>query len=496
MVPTGSSVERQPALWWVPGVDEAVSGMYWISSDGTPCASWHSALPGGPRSLWSRENPIEVLHGEAMGKAITLVNVQLVSATHPSRGRMSQTEATARQAFEGDLLLMPEDMTFDRARVSARDLASWAEWKSWHDVDEDRLVCPKLEHLGKRRQEFPCEGGVLAVEDAGSWSQEHGEWILSDGCRIDLQLDDTVPLDDIGYFWLRPVQLLLSTASGRQSTVRTLFVSRKNRWLVPEDSDERDARRHSAWLRVRAPGVYVDSEDKPLSTLNLLHRLSDLTDQEQIARFVTSVHHHRYALERYEDAKSGSAGSRETAFTEAVQAVESLDSGLHVDVAEDWQEEAEAVVTEAFKVSGHTSTARRAALRGIRTAHHKSLSARLRRVDRETGGVIGAATSGRQWPDEIAAVRNAVTHGRTGPVFEEIGGALIIGREICLVLFELAWLRVMGYDAEVAESFLHRRAHQWSNMERISEHSATLGEAKETLRRSVGSTGDGPVMHP
>lgn len=324
---------------------------------------------------------------------------------------------------------------------------------------------------------------MLAVEDAGSWAQSHGEWTLTDGCRIDLTLGRTMPLHDIAYHWLRSAQLLIATASGRECHVRSLTVSRKE-WLKARDENAPEISGRRPWLQVRARQVQSDYADEPLSGLHLLHRLADLSDEKQVDRFITASRHHRYALERYESAKSGTAGSLETAFTEAAQSVESLDSGLHTDVLEAWQVEAVGIVKQLLEATGHNSKQRRAAVRGIRTAHVKPLSARLRRVDNEARNLVSEATSSTSWAEDIETLRNAVTHGRTGPAFKETTGALIIGREICLLLFELSWLRVMGYDQETADRRFHRRPFLQSNLDRISEHVATLTKVAETLKES------------
>lgn len=475
-----SSSEPVPVRWRQPG-EEAVAGLYWVGEDGTPHASWHSSLPGGPRSLFA-SRAIPLLHGDAMGKAVTLTGVHLKSVQSPMRGETSRTEATATLAFEGDLLLTTDEMEFDRVRFHLRDLTSWAQWNSWRDLDASRPSMPRIEHQGDVRREIAHDGSLVAIEDAGSFEQRHGNWSLTNDCRVDLKLRSPISLDDIDYYWLRPAQLLITSATGRECHLHHLSLSRSE-WLAGQVEGVKDMRGRSAWLTVRARRVDREDSYEPLSHLHLLHRMRDLRE-DQVTSFLQASLHHRYALERYSDSVSGRGASPESAFAEAVQAVEALDAGLHMDGPDPWQKQTANVVDEILRANGLNSAQRRSAVRGLQLAHVKPLSARLRRLDNETGGKITTCTGLESWAEDIQAIRNAVVHGRTGPAFREVGAALAIGRSICQLIFERRWLGVMGHDTESTDRLFMRKAYQQNTLDWIAAHADRLSEASARLKGS------------
>ena len=380
-------------------------------------------------------------------------------------------------AYEG-LMLAPGELAFDKARFGVGSLDVWADWKSWVDVDDDHPgKPPRLEHQGTQRRSIACRGGTLSLEDGSAWSQVDGVWTLSSGCRFDLALDAPLPLDDLDYRWLRPAQLLLTTATGRRSPLLHLSVA-NTAWQF-SDSDE-DGRPPGDWVRVRYRSRAAQTSTR-ISSLYLRHRLADFDAPKQVPAFFESAGHHRYALERYSDASSEVAVGRETRFLNAVQAVEALDTGLHEDVPQTWQAELAAVVETAAVAAGFSSGRRRAARRGAERAHIPSLSGRLRRVDAETGHFV-SDLAGRGWPEDVEILRNAVTHGRTGEVLRRTSDALIVATEISRALWDLRWLVVLGFDLEDAQRLFKRRVNQWSDAGLIKEHHHLLRETAEALR--------------
>jgi hypothetical protein len=381
-------------------------------------------------------------------------------------------------ALEGDLLLDEKELEFDQANFKLRDLAAWAEWKSWEDTFEgDEPHFPRFDHLGARTQSILCDGGTLTIADAGSWKADKDDWHLTSGCRFELELAAALPMDELQYRWLWPLQLLITTATGRPAPQRDLFVTNTS-WVVKSADGDRE-RFRSRWLRVRFQAAAREVAD--LSVLACRHRMSDFDLDRQIPAFFPSAEHHRYALERYADAKSERLPGYETGFLNAVQAVESLDAGLHTDLPEPWQEAAAEVVDSALKDAGMNSARRRAARQGVRSAHGPSLSRRLRRTDAETGGVV-SELAGKGWAEDVEVLRNAITHGRTGDVLRTTSGALIVATHICELLFDLRWHMVLGFEVETAREIVKRRVHQWADSRLIKDHIDVLKATGTMLR--------------
>lgn len=471
----------RPARWWLPTKkEEQAAGLYWVDDDGAARITVHARLADGPRLL--RADSIPLLHGNVLGTAVTIVNARPVDSTIPMRGDVHRAEYAAMLAYEG-FMLGTNELSFDKARFGVGHLGEWANWDSWEDVDDDHPgKPPRLEHQGLQRRSIECDGGVLSIQDGAGWSQADGTWTLTSGCRFDLQLDSAVSLDDLDYRWLRPLQLLLTTATARRSPLLHLSVSSTD-WVL-EDPDE-DGRPPGDWVRVRYRSRAAQSLTR-LSSLHHRHLLQDFDADLQIPAYFKAADHHRYALERYSDAISEVAVGRETTFLNAVQAIEALDTGLHVDVPSAWQAELAAVIDDATKAAGYNAKRRKTARRGAEQAHMPSLSGRLRRIDVETGRFV-SELAGRGWPEDVETLRNAVTHGRTGEVLRKTAGALLVATEISKFLWDLRWLMVLGFDVDDAQRLVRRRANQWSDAALIEDHHHLLRETAEALRALRGN---------
>ncbi len=471
-------VERRPrpARWWLPeNPEERVSGLYWIDDDGAARITVHERLAAGPRLF--RADSIPLLHGNVLGRAVTIVNARPVDSTIPMRGDVHRMEYSAMLAYEG-LMLTEGELAFDKARFGIGSLDEWADWESWVDLDDDHPgKPPRLEHRGKQRRSIACRGGILSLQDGAGWSQSDGAWTLTSGCRFDLRLETAISLDDLDYRWLRPLQLLITTATSRRSPLLHLSVS-STAWEF-EGSDG-GGRPPGDWVRVRYRSRSAQSSTR-LSSLYYRHRLADFDAERQIPAFFDAAEHHRYALERYSDASSEVAVGRETIFLNAIQAVEALDTGLHQDVPSSWQEELAAVVEAATVAAGYSSRRRRAARRGAEQAHLPSLAGRLRRMDAETGHFV-SDLAGRDWPEDVEILRNAITHGRTGEVLRRTTDALVVATQISKFLWDVRWLVVLGFDVEDAQRLVKRRVNQWSDAGLIKDHHHLLHETAEALR--------------
>lgn len=472
---TGTRDEPRPAKWWLPDQhDEGVPGLYWIDENGAAHATLHGQMKAAIRP-W-RSAPVPLLHGNVMGMMVTLCDSRPIAGTMPMVGDVMRTELAAGVALEG-FGLSEEELQYDRAVFSIRGLAEWADWTTWHDLDEaDFAKPPRVEHLGEQRRKIQCPGASLSLVDDGTWSEKYGTWTFTSGCRFELDLDEPLTLDDLDYRWLRPLQLLVTTATGATAPIVHLSVANTG-WQF--DESESAQRRPYRRARVRFRSGAAQSTSR-LSSLICRHLLSDFNDG-QLAGFFESADHHRYALERYSDASAEMAGSRETLFLNAVQAVEALDTGLHEDTPAPWQEAAVAVINAATAEAGINSQRRRAARRGAEQAHVPSLSTRLRRADAELGGSVTELAE-RGWAQDVELLRNAVTHGRTGSVLRKSSSALVVGTEIAMLLFDLRWLMVMGFDAEDANRIIKRRTNQWSDVALIRDHADRLHEGAEALR--------------
>lgn len=474
----------RPARWWLPSkTDEQAAGLYWVGDDGAARITVHETLAEGPRLF--RADSIPLLHGNVLGAAVTIVNARPVDSTIPMRGDVHRAEYAATLAYEGYLLGSTE-LAFDKARFGIGHLEEWANWKSWKDADDDHPgKAPRLEHQGVQRRSINCDGGVLSIQDGAGWSQEDGTWTLTSACRFDLELDSSISLDDLDYRWLRPLQLLVATATATTSPLLHLWVS-STYWVVEED----EARSPGDWVRVRYRSRAAQTPPR-VSSLYHRHLLRDFDAELQIPAYFPAADHHRYALERFADSVSEVAVGRETTFLNIVQAVEALDTGLHKDVSSPWQAQLSDVIDEATRAAGFNSRRRQTARRGAEQAHIPSLSGRLRRIDAETGGCV-SELAGRGWPEDVEMLRNAVTHGRTGEVLRKTAGALVVATEIVMFLWDLRWLMVLGFDADEAQRLVRRRVDQWSDAGLIRDNHHLLHDTAEALRalRSTARVAD------
>ncbi|MGW5239924.1 ApeA N-terminal domain 1-containing protein [Monashia sp. NPDC004114] len=469
--------KARPAHWWLPAEPEVrVDGLYWVEENGGARALLQKNL-GELRGLAGGTVPM--LHGDVMGDAVTLLQAHVAHTSLPGLGNTSRIEVSPWLALEGDLLLAEHELRFDQARFTLRDLAAWAGWKSWDAVYEGETPwIPRFEHLGLRRRSIGCDGGTLAITDDATWRQlvDDDAFRLTSGCQLELELDEALPIDELQYQWFSPLELLITTATGRAAPMRDLSV-RNTAWVVETDEGDRAYRRE--WLKVRFHGTTTETSE--LATNQCRHRMSDFDLDSQVPAFFHSADHHRYALERYAEAGSERLPGRETGFLNAVQAVEALDTGLHEEVAEEWQREAAEIIDAALSEAGMNSGRRRAARRGVQTAHVPSLAARLRRTDLETGGVV-SELAGKGWADDVETLRNAITHGRTGDVLRSTSGALVVATHISKLLFDLRWHMVLGFDGPKAQEIVERRVQQWSEAKLIADHADLLSDTGAMLR--------------
>lgn len=469
-----------PARWWLPSdPDRVVSGSYEVDERGAPLATLHDHVLLRLR-LFGGGAPIPLLHGEAMGQAVTLVDAQTVSGQMPMRGQLSEFKLKAAYALEGDVMLLQDELTFDVAEVWLRDLRSWADWTSWRDEGDEHFgVFPHLKHQGAQARVMTVPGATLTIRDAGSWTQNDGEWTLTTACKLSLQLDEPHSVQDLDYEWLRPWQLLLATATARPSRIERLLMW-NSRLQIEADPDGPSPAAPRLWLRHAG----IRPEPGVLSTLHCRHLLSDFDLDSQIATFLSLTSQHRYALERYEDAVHEQSRGVETHFLNSVQALEAFDTGLHDDDPEPWQAAAEQLIGQTLTAPEYNSQQRRAARGGVLRAHVPSLSERLRRLDVESGNATSQLV-GNGWADHVAVLRNAVAHGRSGRELRGAANAMRVATVLSRHLFDRCWLHALGFDRDRSEAMLSRRASYRSEVEGLLEHAPLLEQAATTLKAAA-----------
>jgi len=213
--------------WWLPGrPDQPTPGTLQIGT-GHPELELHSTsaaqlAPGRGRE---RFDP-PVLHGRSMGACLTLLDT---TETSSSTSRAGGLQETLRVLFVGtvligdDYLASAADCRFNRASLRLSNLNEWVNrspyrWSSAGPVETVELVdLPTLQaaipgcEITLGRATVSHHGSLT---DSGFTSHE----------VIELKFDEPQPLAELEYRFIRPLEQLLTLATGVSCTAFELQV--------------------------------------------------------------------------------------------------------------------------------------------------------------------------------------------------------------------------------------------------------------------------------
>lgn len=405
------------------------------------------------------------IYGRVMGKFVTLINCTITSSNRTFDDPMTDTTIHAKRALIGDEWPDDNEFTYDQARIVLWDQDAWT---GWPELEFDYLE-KSFRGLNPREVELSCSEGHLSLRQEFRWqrqNRESQEFTLRS--ELHIHLPKPVSYEDFGQRWLAPLKFMITASTGRSTGVRSLRL-RNNSWLI----DGNRLHPSRGWLQMQVP--YPTRPREEFIRATALYRRSDFPEDYDYDQVFTAARRNRFSIDQYANIKSGSSGGSLTQFTAIAQALEALDRLSHPESPEDDQENWRARVDQFLKEQGARRGIRNAAKYALRNAHRESLEGRLSRLSKETGGIIDTLLPGSTWPGEVARARNVVAHGleTTDLLMKDLGG-IFAATEICLLLFELRWLTLIGCTPERANELSTRRGYYQPTIQAIQANYPAL----------------------
>lgn len=427
-----SDDDLRPATWSRPGKDhkeDAIAGTYHVDATGHPIAQLHGVWQDEQHLPFGGEMP-PLLHGDAFGRAVTLVAPR---SGRSSRGfsDLQNTTLHARYAVEG-LWLQEEDLSLTEVRVSLWDQDIWTGWNAYFGriPPNSRWKWPTeffYDPPAPRQAEFAW--GTLVLEDGSSWSQLHQPtgWRLESGSRFVLRFNEPIPIGEVRTRYLAPIEFLISSATGRSSGVRNIHGTNST-WEITGFPDNWPPNEPDRWVTLRIP--HLPRPDGDIESHSLLHLESDFEFATQLPKVFDVAQQARYSLEHFTALKADRATGSLAEFVATSQLVESFDRSLHP-----------------------------TPLGGSDT---RDLNTRLTRLDGESGNLINDLLGHKRWRDDVRRLRNMVVHGEEGSAFlTRDARPLQAATAILMLLFEARLLVAEGFDSTRAKELVERRLHHW-----------------------------------
>lgn len=408
----------RPAEWSRPGHDHAedkIAGTYTVGDNGGAQAKVYGSWVDGPSLLIADVDPPAILHGEAFGTTVTLVDCQN-GGSRFSLSRQQDTTLLPRYAVEG-IWLGAADLTVTRARVRMFDQQAWARWSAWCGVVNWQKSPPSVNFWRKppRPLEANVPGGRLRLTDASPLvpAPDLSGMVLSSASQFEFEFDEPVEFDRLFSEYLMPLEFLITSATNRSSGIEALDVHHRD-WKSGDGKD--------VWATIRTS--HGPRPDNDVSFGEMLHHLADFDFARQMPAVFDVVREHRYSLEHYATLRRGRSAGYLAEFVAASQLVESYDRTLHPNDRGD-----------------------------------RGLDARLKRMDEECGHLLDGILGNKRWRLKVARLRNIVIHGlEHSDVLARDVRSLQAGTRILLLLFEARLLVSLGFTADEVKSVVEGRA--------------------------------------
>lgn len=463
---------KYPALWSLepePG-ESAVPGLFWVDGEnGEARAAAHRSFDDRTHPfLVDRAPQIPRLYGDVMGRRVTLIDCTFEGSQGSHAHSMTDSQYSARRALIGDVWpAVGSEPTFDQVRVVFWDQDVWANLPPIdHQVflgGPSTFTSPKIEP-----QILNTSMAELGLHDNFEfWSTDEQGFVLNPGSQFRLELPEAQSYDELRTNWLMPLQFLILWATSRRTGIRSLFV-RNSTW-EPIWRDEPE------WMEIRVQ--HATRPHKPVRGVTLLHRRDDFPTDYNFDQFINAVRSNRYAVDQYAGVRAGLSGGYLTKFVAVAQALEALDRVAHPDKEKPDQVTWAERTAEFLKGQGARSDIRSSVKHAILKSHWSSLQGRLSRMNKQTGKVLDAITQDENWPQMVADARNIVAHGlESSETFQRDETAIFVACQICLILFDLRFLVLIGFTADNASTLVTRRAWHSLTALNIREHYPTLVE--------------------
>jgi hypothetical protein len=439
--PTGT----RPSRWFRSSDSEQqhpAHGTYEILSNGQPELRLHSTWDPHRHPEFERSsNEFKLLHGDVFGTATTAVGNAYRSGSF-SMNELIDYRIHPKYTLEG-LWLSEDELTVTNVRVQLWDQDSWTRWNG-HTVNRDSngrissvVVHPNLTLTTEHK------GVTIRLVCSSSSQTTYGVNVsIQSRSHFELDFAEPVSMERLLTDWLKPLEILVVSATGRLSGLAVVTLT-NTQWELEGDHDDDPP---SSWVKMRTsfPSRATDEDQRLLTK----HSLSDFDFGLQIPKVFDAVPLFEFSLDQYLSLVSHRAGGDLVRCTTAVQMVESLDRVLHPDAPSGGGADITAEVNEALMTAGiGNSRLRRDVRKFLETRGNPTLEDRLRRLDQDLSNPISNLLNRTTWPKHVARVRNIVAHGlEESVVLTTDIRATRVATLICTMLFEAHWLKALGFD--------------------------------------------------
>lgn len=382
------------------------------------------------------EGFLNLFYGNVFGLPVTAVGGRLSRSTG-GMSRLQDTRILPRYVVEG-LWLNAEDLALTEVQVQYWDQEEWSLSDAFPDtVGEERGQCRlRVEYQPPEERTAEVSQGSVSIVDASTYrstTYPRG-WVMESFSAFNMSFKEPVSFDELFSRWLLPLEFLIMTATGRQTGIRRLHGT-NDRWEI------KGAGRR---VKERAVDIRVSHAPRPSADINrheMLHLLPDFDFARQVPLVFDVVNRHRYSVEHFAALRGRGAGGHLARFVAATQLVESFDRSLHDDQGK------------------------------------RGLDSRLRRLSRESGGVLDEIIGHKRWASHVQRVRVIVVHGlETSEQLTRDVRSIQVATEILLLLFEVRLLVQFGFDAATAKALIERRRQHWVIKLNITEDYEHLEE--------------------
>ncbi|MFI2354899.1 HEPN domain-containing protein [Streptomyces anulatus] len=435
--------------WWLPErPDHVMNGTLTIGPRYPVLELYDRSAP--------RADPAElqpVIHGRSMSTNLTLLSNVQTDASSACLGarRVIHRSLVVGSVLIGDSHLLDESTRFDRASLRLSHLDEWVNRSpySWKVGPPESLqVVDNLPVL--TASVAGCEINLSRhvatsfnrLADAGFSSHE----------VIELRLNERVPLDELEHQFVRPLEQLLTLATGFDSKALDLRVGNHDDGDLPWHMTAHSVRRRSAdqgeterpvvrphmRFGMNSKGYPPDIEFGELVPrwFDLQTRLSDVCD------LIFSL-------------RSETGGYLQQRLFTIASAVEGMHRGLNPDLEKKTADEQARNAAILAAVQENHPEHRKWLADVIGQAHRKSYAFRMQALLQETGEVMADVVGNQEkWFRKLRDIRNELGHVLDSKTtVEQMVGML----SSALLLAEAVLLRRLGFSDSVCRRSLDYR---------------------------------------
>lgn len=434
-------------------------GEWWLPE--RPDHVMNGTLTIGPRypelELYDRSTPHSdlaelqpVIHGRSMGTSLTLLSNVQADGSSAGLGarRVVHRSLVVGTVLIGESHLREQDTRFSRASLRLAHLDEWVNrspysWEagppeSLQAVDDLPVLTASVPgcEISLGRSQNTC---FSRLTDAGFSSHE----------VIELRLNERVPLNELEYQFVRPLEQLLALATGFHSKALDLLVGNDKSNDLPWQVTAHSVRRRSSnqdetERRVVRPhmrfGMNSNGYPPDIEFGDLLPRWFDLqTRLSDVCDLVFSL-------------RSDASGYLQQRLFTIASAIEGLHRGLNPDLEKKTADEQARNAAILAAVQEKHPEHRKWLADAIGHAHRKSYAFRIQELLQETGEVMaGVVGNQEKWFRKLRDVRNELGHVLDSKTtVDQMVGML----SSALLLAEAVLLRRLGFSDAVCRRSL------------------------------------------